>query len=226
MKRKRWIIAVMALILSLLIASIPHLHTIESVDVSQMSDYPVLQDAYDQLCDDDSLYEITTEDKIQIITVKNLWGSWQRYVLPCYSAHIPTVPTAGSVDSHAGLYVLAPWAEKNVLTDLYRVKVRDFSLLLEPAENLFVCEQAKVTHAGINPVRHIVYARLIDFDDAVICNKLPTVFVDYSVATNNSALEREQSVTTKFQWDYSLRFMGEKIRTGTFVLEKSHILNG
>ena len=225
MMKKRWYLALAFLIVLLLFASIPRIDEIKTVDTEQMHDYPILWEAYTDLCEEYSLYEIVTEDTIQIVTVKNLWGSWQRYVLPCYSAHVPTVPTAGSVSSHAGLYVLAPWSEENVFTDLYRLKVRDFSLRMEPGENLFVSEQAELTHANMYPVRYIVYARLISFKDAIICEKLPTVFVDYSVATNNSALEREQPATTVLQWEYSLRFMGKKLRTGMFVLEKNHVLN-
>ena len=225
MKNKIWILAVSALLISLLIASIPRLHAVESVDVSQIADYPALEEAYNALCEEYSLYDIITEDTIQILTVRNLWNTWQRYVLPCYSAHVPTVPTAGSVDSHAGLYVLAPWSEENLFNDIYRLKVRDFSLYMKPGENVFAYERAKLTHANMYPVRYIVGSNLIDFDEAIICDKLPTVFVDYSMATNNSAVERNQSEITVFQWEYSLRFMGEKIRTGQYVLEIEHIVN-
>lgn len=77
------------------------------------------------------------------------------------------------------------------------------------------------------PVRYIVYAyaRMIDSDEAIICDKLPTVFVDYSMATNNSALEVKQTVTTAFRWEYSLRFMGKKLRTGPYILEIEHLVN-
>lgn len=225
MKRKHWLILLPVVVVLLLLASIPRISEIHTVDSDDIRDYPILYKAYADLCDEYSLYEVIAEDTIHIVTVKNLWGSWQRHILPCYSAHVPTVPTAGSVDAHAGLYVLAPWSEENLFTGMYRLKVRDFSLYMEPGENLFVYERAELTHANMYPVRYIVGSSLIDFDEAIICDKLPTVFVDYSMATNNSAMERNQSATTVFRWEYSLRFMGEKIRTGAFVLERNHFLN-
>lgn len=225
MKRKHWWIALTALIFLLLLASVPRMDEMEVVDVDNMAGYPALQSAYEDLCEEYSLYEIVTEDVIRVATVKNLWGSWQRYILPCYSAHVPTIPTAGSVDSHTALYVLAPWSEENIFTACLRLKVRDFSLYLEPGENVFVSEQAELTHCNLYPVRYIVYARLIDSDEAIICDKLPTILVDYSMASNKSAMEADQSATTVFQWEYSLRFMGKKIRTGEFILKTDHIVN-
>ena len=225
MKQKTWYLALLVLLMLLLLSSIPRIDQIQSVDISKISDYPILQDSYAELCEQYSLYEITTEDTIRIVTIKNIWGRWERYILPCYSVYLPSIPTAGSVDSHAALYVLAPWSHENIFTDLFRLKVRDFSLYLEPGENLFVNEHAELTHANMYPVRHIVPARFISFSEAVICDKLPTVFVDYSVATNSSAMKHNQSVSTVFTWEYSLRFMGKQLRAGTFILEKEHFVN-
>ena len=132
---------------------------------------------------------------------------------------------AGSTDSHAGLHILPPWSNENLFTNMFRLKVRDVSLYMEPGENLYVYEMAEVTHASMYPVHFMVYSKLIDFDDAVICDKQPTVFVDYSVVTFNSTEERNQAVETSFTWEYSLRFAGRKIWTGTHILEIEHIVN-
>lgn len=134
MKRKYWLIALVILGI-LLLASIPRVTEIRTADSEELRSYPILFKAYRDLCDEYSLYEILTEDTICIVTVRNLWGSWQRYILPCYSAHVPTVPAAGSVDSHTALYVLAPWSEESFFTNFLRLKVRDFSLYLDPDEN-------------------------------------------------------------------------------------------
>ena len=146
-------------------------------------------------------------------------------MLPCYSSYLPTVPTAGSTDGHIGLHILAPWSHENLFTNLFRLKVRDFSVYMEPGENLFVYEKAEVTHASMYPGRIAVYSKLINFDDAVICDRQPTVFVDYVLATSDSARERNETAKTKFTLEYSLRFMGRQIWTGSYILEKDHIVN-
>ena len=225
MKRKFWFVAPITLVVLLLIASIPHLSEVKSVDVTQLSEYAALDAAYTDLRDQYSLYEISTADTIHVVTIKNLWGEWEQYILPCYSSYLPTIPTAGSVESYTGLHILAQWSSENVFTNLFRLKVRDFSLHIQPGENLFVYEKAGVTYANIYPVRYMLYSKYISLDDAVICDQQPTVLVEYSVATNNSAQYRNEAVKTKFIWEYSLRFMGRQIWTGTYTREIDHIVN-
>ena len=225
MKNKRWVLAVIALLLSLLIASIPRLHTIESVDASKIPDYPALQEAYHGLCEEYSLYDLQTDDMIQIVTIRNLWGSWERYILPCYSAHLPTIPKAGSTSGHAGLFILAPWSEENLFTNLFRLKVRDFWLYMDTPQNLFVYEYAEVTDANLYPVRRVLHSKLITLEDAIICNRQPTVLAEYSLATNHSAGKKDEPVLTKFTWKYTLRFMGHKLSAGSYTLNVEHILN-
>ena len=75
MKRKTWYLALLVLLMLLLLSSIPRIDEIQSVDISKISDYPILQDSYAELCEQYSLYEIITEDTIRIVTVRNIWGS-------------------------------------------------------------------------------------------------------------------------------------------------------
>ena len=126
MKRKRWWIPVLVLIVLLLLASIPRVYDTESVMVDQMDAYPVLRSAYDDIFIQYPLHEISTEDVFYVVTIKNLWGSWQRYILPCYTARFPDIPTAGSVRCSVNLLVLAPWSEENIFTNMFRLKMRDF----------------------------------------------------------------------------------------------------
>ena len=94
--------------LTLTLLSIPRVHTIETVDTARISDYSVLESAVEELCTVHSLYEIVPEKNFKIVTFRNLWGSWQRYILPCFAADIPDVPTAGNADFVAYSCVLAP----------------------------------------------------------------------------------------------------------------------
>lgn len=226
MKKKYWWIPLLVLILLLLLASIPRLHGMESVEASQMDAYPVLKSAYEDICSQYPSHEIFAEDTIHVVTVKNLWGSWQRYILPCYTARFPDVPTAGSVRCAANLLVLAPWSEENIFTDMFRLKVRDFSFYTEPGENLFFSSPyAELTHPNLAPARYLVEPEMIQSSEAIICSDLPTVAVEYSLATLDSRNNRQQPVTTTLTWDYTIRFMGKMIRTGSYVLLMDHIAN-
>jgi len=226
MKRKRWWIPVLVLIVLLLLASIPRVYDTESVMVDQMDAYPVLRSAYDDIFIQYPLHEISTEDVFYVVTIKNLWGSWQRYILPCYTARFPDIPTAGSVRCSVNLLVLAPWSEENIFTNMFRLKMRDFSLYLEPGKNLYISSPyAELTHANLSPVRYLVEPKLINSSEAVICNGLPTVSVEYSLATLDSNRERKEPIITTLTWDYSLRFMGKKIRSGSYVLFMDHFAN-
>ena len=226
MKRKRWWIPIFVLPVLLLLASIPRIYGTESAAVDQMDAYPVLKSAYEDICNQYPLHEISTEDTFYVVTIKNLWGSWQRFILLCYAAQFPDIPSAGSVGCSADLLVLAPWSEENIFTNLFRLKIRDFSLHLEPGQNLFISSPyAELTHANLSPVAYLVQPKLIDSSEAVICNRLPTVSVEYSLATLDSTKERNQPVTTTLTWDYSLRFMGKKIRTGSYNLYMDHFAN-
>ena len=226
MKRTRWWIPILVLFVLLLLASIPRIYGTESVVVDQMDAYPVLKSAYEGICNQYPLHEISTEDMIYVVTIKNLWGSWQRYILPCYAARFPDVPSAGSVRCSVNLLVLAPWSEENMFTNMFQLKMRDFSLHLEPGKNIFISSPyAELTHANLSPVRYLVEPKLIDSSEAVICNGLPTMSVEYSLATLDSNQERKQPVITTLTWDYSLRFMGKKIRTGSHDLYMDHFAN-
>ena len=223
--RLLWI-PIVVLIPLLLLASIPRVYGIESVEVEQMDAYPVLESAYEDVYEQYPLHEISVEDMIHVISIKNLWGSWQRYILPCYVSRFLDVPTAGSVRCSTNLLVLAPWSDENIFTDMFRLKVRDFSLHIEPGENLFISSPyAELTHANLSPVHYLVQPRLIQSSDAIICTKMPTVSVEYSLATLDSAKDRDQPVTTTLIWDYSIRFMGKKIRTGVYDLYMNHSAN-
>ena len=226
MKRIRCWIPILVLLVLLLLASIPRIYGIESVMADQMDAYPALKSAYEDICNQYPLHEISTEDTISVVTIKNLWGSWQRYIMPCYAARFPDVPSAGSVRCCVNLLVLAPWSEENMFTNMFRLKMRDFSLRLEPGVNVFISSPyAELTHANLSPVRYLVEPKLIDSSEAVICNELPTVSVEYSLATLDSNQERKQPVITTLTWDYSLRFMGKKIRTGSYDLHMDHFAN-
>lgn len=226
MKRKRWWIPIFVLLVLLLLASIPRIYGTELAAVDQMDAYPVLKSAYEDICNQYPLHEISTEDTFYVVTIKNLWGSWQRFILPCYTAWFPDIPSAGSVRCSANLLILAPWSEENIFTNMFRLKMRDFSLYSEPGKNLFISSPyAELTHANLTPVRYLVKPKLINSSEAIICNRLPTVSVEYSLATLDSKREGKQLVVSTLTWDYSLRFMGKKICTVSYDLHMDHFAN-
>ncbi len=219
MKPKRRIIAVIVLLFLLLFASIPHLHTVESVDVSQLAHYPALQDAYNALCEDHSLYDIKTENVIQIATVRNLWGSWERYVLPCFAADTPTIPTAGTCQMTAFMHVLSVWEKENIFTKMCPLKLT-MNVAMTPGENTFVYEKVDAI-----PVEALLHDDLVALDEKVNCDKDPSIFVYYYTATAASAETRDQTVEAELQWKYFLELCGQRILFNVCSIKQAYIVN-
>ena len=72
MKRKRWWIPIFVLLVLLLLASIPRIYGTELAAVDQMDACPVLKSAYEDICNQYPLHEISTEDTFYVVTIKNL----------------------------------------------------------------------------------------------------------------------------------------------------------
>lgn len=219
MKQKRWIIAAVVLLLLILLASIPRLHAVERVDVSQISDYPVLLDAYNALCEEHSLYDIKTDNTIQILTVRNLWGSWQRYILPCFAADISDVPTAGNADFTAYSCVLAPWEQENLFTRFYPLTF-GLNVILEPGENVFVSSLVETV-----PDNGILHDGTLVFSKGINVNEQPETFVYYTTGTASSAQQRDQETSSVIRWEYFLKIYRNHFGFGTMEIEKQHIVN-
>lgn len=219
MKRKRWFIALFALAFLLLIASIPRLYQIEIADASDIADYPALEEAYIKLCSDYSLSEIVTEETIHVVTVKNLWGSWDRYILPCFVADTRAVPTAGNGSFSADMHVLSPWSEENLFTRMCPIKLTS-NVLLTPGENTFVSE-----HFDAYPQGAVMDSNGIVIFEKVNCDKEPSTFVYYTLATKASAQERDQETEATFQWNYFLQMCGKQILFGAFSIDQPYIVN-
>ena len=219
MNRKRWLLALFALILLLLIASIPRLYKIETVDASWMAKYPALQEAFEKLSEENSLYEIQTGETIQIVTVKNLWGSWERYILPCFAADARSVPTAGNGSFTAFMHVLAPWSEENFFTRICAIKLTS-NVLLTPGENTFVSG-----HFDAHPQGAIMDAEGTVIFEKINCDKEPSTFVYYTLATAASAKDRGQETQATFQWKYFLELCGKQILFDTFSIDPIYIVN-
>ena len=222
MKRKYWFLAVGVLLVLFLflIASVPRIAEIKSVDVTQIGEYPGLCEAYTDLCAEYPLYEIETENTICIVTVKNLWGSWQRYVLPCFAAETRTVPRAGNGTFTAFMRVLAPWSQENIFTRICPLNLV-LNLQMTPGENTFVSQKFKAI-----PDNAYSDDSMIMFDGGIDCNKQPDCFVYYTVATSSSADEYAQETSATFRWNYFLKFSRKQLRFGDFSLEKTYIVNG
>lgn len=131
-KRKRWLYALIVLIVLILLASIPRVYAIESVDTSQISDYPVLEESYNALCAEYSLYEIVPANNIQIVTVRNLWSTWQRYILPCFAAKTTDIPRAGNADFTAFMHILSPWDQESLFIRFCPLKLNTFGVSMTP----------------------------------------------------------------------------------------------
>lgn len=221
MKRKRFvmILTVALALLSLTLISLPRVHTIEAVDSTQISNYPVLERAYNELCAEHSLYEIVPEKDIHIVTVRNLWGSWERYILPCFAAQIPDVPTAGNADFMAYSCVLAPWEQDNLFTRLCPLTF-GLNVVLEPGENVFVSSFVKTI-----PDNGILHDGTVIFSEGINVNEQAETYVYYTTATAASAQRRDQETCSAIRWEYFLKINRSLFGFGSMQIEKVHIVN-
>lgn len=224
MKRKV-ILSVVIVLLLFIVLSIPRFGDMQMVPVEKIEQYPQLRQAYSKLCSERDLYTIETEENFYIVTIKNLWGSWQRYILPCYAIKVPDIPTAGSVGITAEMHILSEWSEENFFTDFCRLKMRNYSIRVEPGENTALYPLAEFTHPGLSPVKYLVNAELFSADEAIFCNALPTIYVRYKLSTNLSTQENAQQVTTTFYYQYSLRMLGKRFFDGSYVFAAEHLVN-
>lgn len=220
MNKKYLIISIIVLLILLFSTCIPHMHTIESVDVFHMSDYPALYEAYQKLCEERALYDIKTENAIQIVTVRNLWGRWERYILPCFAANTPDIPRAGNADFTAFMHILSPWNRESLFTKLCPLRLDTFGISMVPGENAMVYQLAEVLPMGVN-----VNSAEFGLRMKQNCDREPGVYVYYTMATLNSAHQPDQLVTSEFTWSYRLRICGYEFEKSTFVLSNEHTVN-
>lgn len=214
-----YVMSAVLLLLTVLLLSIPRVDAVWSVPVQMMGEYPALQEAYDHLSEERGLWEIVTEDTIRIVTVKNLWGSWDRYILPCYAAKTPAVPTAGNATFNMFMHVLSPWSEENLFTRLCPAKLT-LNVSMIPGENTFVSERVEAT-----PVPAATLDDHVVLDGSINCDREPSVFVYYTVATHSSALERDKTVIGTFEWTYFLKLCGKEIFFNEFTINQEYTVN-
>lgn len=223
--KKKMIFSFVVICLLLFTASIPKLSSVQKIPVQQMEQYPEILQSYHQLCDERKDYSIQTEEYLLVASVKNLWGSWDRYILPCYAVKLPDVPANDSVSAVAEMNILSEWPEENFFTDLCRLKVRNFSMRVEPGENTVLYEQAEFTDPGMSPVMYLVHAGLFSIDYAITCDALPTTYVNYKLSTNLSTQKTSQPVTTTIYYGYSLHMLGKRFFDGDNAFAVAHLVN-
>lgn len=214
MKKKKcvWLIGATVLLLLLLfvLASLPRATDWEQASFSPETaeEYPALYQAYQQLLEDNSLSRVVAEDALRIVTVKNLWSSCEYYILPCYIIKLNSVPHAGSTDWSAALHILIACSdEDSMVAKLSSIDVREFTLEMKPGENTFVYSYADILPSDIR----VGDPKTVTMDGPVDCLADPQIRVTYTVATGESAKEREVETQACFDWYYSIYCCGKLI---------------
>lgn len=198
-------------ILVLVLLSIPRVSAHETVafDTVTEADYPALVHAYRQLCGDSGTVQIDPGSEVEVITIENLWGSCEYYVLPCYLTTIGTVPHAGSIEWVASLRLLCVCSDEDCLAArLCKWQVQDLKLRLDPGSNT-----AFYSFVKVHPL-DITYGtpREIEVHKSINCTKNPQVDIVYTVATAASAQDRGEQTSATWNWGYSLCCCGQLIR--------------
>lgn len=168
-----------------------------------------IHEAYQKLQQDYSLSQVSREDMVYAISVKNLFSACTYYVLPCYILDISNVPAAGSLYWDAALHAI--WTcsdEGSLLAKWGSVEIRDFALELTAGENTYI-----YSYCDVYPGGRLLDPNLVFLSESVDCLADAQIRVRYTVATYSSATERDQQATADFYWTYSLYCNGKCICT-------------
>ena len=215
------VLCVLAVITLLAILSIPRVDNLQYVPVAAMEKYPVLQESYDDLCYQHRYLTIETEEYIQIVTVKNIWGSWERYLLPCFGVQTPSVPQNGNVDFLSFMHMLSPWEEENFFTGMIPLSLTANAVMI-PEEGLWVSEnfEAIPGHAKKDNEGVIVFEQFR-------CDQTPAAVIFYNVGTSSGVPDKDQPWQTQatFQWKYVLEIGKTFVYFGDFSTEQSFSVN-
>lgn len=177
-------------------------------DVSEM-EAPELVRSYQELCDGNSLSIVRHGAEVEVVTVRNFWGSCEYYVLPCYITDICDVPTAGSLTWDTSLHVLIVCSDEDSLAArLCRWQVRDLNVRLDPGENTFLYDMADISPFGLR----VDPPKSISIDQKIDIIKNPEIRIHYMTATEKSDLERDMPTEAVWSWDYSLWCCGMEIQ--------------
>lgn len=213
-KRIGIVILISVILLILLVLSlVPQVASVESVafDPAAEGSYPGLHRAYQELCGENGAELVTAEACVEVVTVKNLWSSWDYYILPCYVTEVKNVPRAGETSWRAALHVLSVCSKENsLLARLCGPKIRDFSLRLEPGEDTFVSSVVDVFPGDITVEAP---ACEVSMKSAVRLTDTPEISVSYRIGTAASAAEREEEAAAIFVWSYEIYLCGKPVRT-------------
>lgn len=225
-KKRIWLVAaaVLLMVIVLVLATMPRVTAVKNISFTAVNaqNCPELNDAYQQLLEEHG-DDAVSGDIVHVVTVQNLWSSCQFYILPCYITNVGTIPTAGSPSWSASLYMLTACSNENSLAArLTTLQVRDYQLELTPGANTFLYSDCEVDHLDI----FLGDPRRILLEKAVDCLDTPQIRTRYTVATGESAKEREEQTAATFLWSYSLYCCGRQICTYQDVeIHRDYIVN-
>ena len=216
------VLFLIVVLVALAVLSVPRVDSMEQVPVATMEKYPALQEAYDDLCHQYRYLTIETEEYIKIVTVKNIWGSWERYILPCFGVQTQTVPKNGNVDFLSFMHVLSPWEEENFFTGMMPLSLTANTVMTPGGEGVRVSEHfdAIPGHAKKDNQGVIVFEQFR-------CDLTPDAVVFYVVGTSVGVPDPEQPWQTQatFQWKYFLQIRKTFVYFGDFSSEQEFLVN-
>lgn len=180
----------------------------ETVDRISDEAYKALNQAYQKLQEDNSLWMIFPEESIRTVTVRNLWSKCDYYILPCYLLDVCDVPRAGSPEWRASVHILTACSNpSSLVARLCSLELSEFSLEMKPGINTFVYSYADIlpVNLRVDDPYNVVMRQSVD------CLREPRVTVCYTVATDSSAEQRDEQAEVCFDWYYSIYCCGKPL---------------
>lgn len=207
----KYIFCIVTVIVIAIVTTIPCVVSIESFYLKDgidgiLEECSDLYEKYQQLADERD--GVISGDKVEVVTVCNLWGSCKYYVLPCYILDVRNVLAIGSVKWTTAICFLVSCTNENCTAARFcSWQVLDLNVQIEPGMNTYL-----YTFADISPLDlQVGHTESINIEEKIDCIKVPEIQVIYTIATCNNDLEQSTTEKVKLTWNYSLYCCGKKV---------------
>lgn len=214
------IISITIAVVVLILLSIPYVSGVKSVSTEVITDYPALLNAYNALQEEKIGTEIVAADTIHIVTIKNLWGSWDKYLLPCFAASTNTVPLHGQTTFHGYFSLVSSWSEENLFTKLCPAELTAFTMKMEATDNTFVSSSVNIYPENL-PMQ---IGENVAISNAASVEQFPEIVVTYLIGTSPEAASQDETACADFIWEYTLSLCGQPVCSGRQSIAKNYIV--
>lgn len=206
----------------MLCASKPYVISQENICVDRISDYPEINNQFEQLRENNSLipseYIVTT-------TVRSIWGECTFYLLPCYSISMNDVPENGNAYWNTSLFILSDCSNENSITGkLCRFSVHDVGVALVVDDHTLISTLVEVSPGNIT---YDTWGNnSVDLHNSFSLTEVSPLCVSFLASTSGNVKSENHPVIGRLVWDYSISCNGLEIATYKDIeIQQAYLVN-